>query len=205
MGSQSSTEKDSLEVLETALKGGITHFQLREKGQSALIGSALLDFALQCQKLCRNYSVPFIINDQVELACKIHADGVHIGQDDGAAWQVRKKIGNNKLLGVSVHSIEEARIAIENRADYVGMGPVFETFSKVDAKKPAGVKGIRAVKNEFPDLPIIGIGGITSENAVQVWQAGVSGIAVISAIVNATDIEAQITALQMPYKKEIKK
>ncbi len=205
MGSQSSKEKDPLEVLEIALKGGITHFQLREKGQSALTGSALLDFALQCQKLCHSYSVPFIINDEVELACNIHADGVHIGQDDGAAWQVRKKIGNEKLMGVSVHSITEARSAIENGADYVGMGPVFETFSKVDAKKPAGIKGIRAVKNEFPDLPIVGIGGITSENAVQVWQAGVWGIAVISAIANATDIGAQIAALQMPYKEELKK
>lgn len=205
MGSQNSGEKNPLELLEQALKGGITHFQLREKGYGALTGSALLEFALQCQQLCRRYSVPFIMNDHVELACNLDADGVHIGQDDLDAWQVRKKIGDHKLLGVSVHSVKEARTAIENGADYVGMGPVFNTSSKEDAKKPAGVKGILAVRAEFSDLPIVGIGGISSNNVEQVWQAGVSGVAVISAIANAVDIEKEICALQMPSREESRK
>lgn len=203
MGSQNSGAKDPLQVVEAALKGGINHFQLREKGDGALTGSALLEFALRCQQLCRDYRVPFIINDQVELACSIGADGVHIGQDDAATQEVRQMNGDDKILGVSVHSVKEAKIASRDGADYVGMGPIFGTVSKADAKKPAGVKEILAVKNELPDLPIVGIGGITSENAYQVWQAGVSGIAVITAITEAADIAERIQSLQAPCKEEL--
>ncbi|KAA0959123.1 thiamine phosphate synthase [Planococcus sp. ANT_H30] len=202
MGSKNSGVRDPLQVVEAALRGGINHFQLREKGDGALTGSALLEFALHCQRLCREYSVPFIINDQVELACSIGADGVHIGQDDAATQKVRQLIGADKILGVSVHSVEEAKIASREGADYVGMGPIFGTVSKADAKKPAGVKEILAVKNELPNLPIVGIGGITAENAHQVWQAGVSGIAVITAITEAADIAERIQLLQAPCKEE---
>ncbi|EIM04944.1 thiamine-phosphate pyrophosphorylase [Planococcus antarcticus DSM 14505] len=201
MGSQSSGARDPFQVLEEALKGGISHFQLREKGVGALTGSALLEFALRCQQLCGEYGVPFIINDQVELACRIGADGIHIGQDDAAASQVRQRIGEDKILGVSVHSVQEAEIASKDGADYVGMGPIFGTMSKADAKKPAGVKKILAVKNEFPELPIVGIGGINSENAAQVWRAGVSGIAVISAITKAENVAERISALKASHKE----
>lgn len=201
MGSQNSGDRTPFEVLEAALEGGITHFQLREKGEGALSGTALLEFALRCQQLCSDYKVPFIINDSVELACQIGADGVHVGQDDLGALQVRKLIGEEKVLGVSVHSLEEARKAIKDGADYVGMGPVFGTTSKADAKKPAGVEGILAVKKEFPELPVVGIGGITAENAGVVWAAGVSGIAVISAITEAKDITGQVVALQASSKE----
>jgi len=203
IGSQNSGARDPLSILEEALEGGITHFQLREKGKGALTGAALRDFALRCQQLCQSYSVPFIINDDIELACSIGADGVHVGQDDETASQVRQLIGENKLLGVSVHSVDEARLAIQDGADYVGMGPVFGTTSKTDAKKPAGVEEIIAVKREFPQLPIVGIGGITPENADQVWKAGVSGLAVISAIANATDIAKQVEAFQLSCKEGI--
>ncbi|MGB6407540.1 MAG: thiamine phosphate synthase [Planococcus donghaensis] len=203
MGSQNLKAKAPLTALEEALEGGITHFQLREKGPGALTGHALRNFALRCQQLCQSYSVPFIINDDVELACSIDADGVHVGQDDETAFQVRQLIGREKLLGVSVHSVEEARLAIQAGADYVGMGPVFGTTSKADAKKPAGVERIIEVKREYPHLPIVGIGGITPENADQVWRAGVSGVAVISAIANAKDIARQIKAFQLSCKEGI--
>ncbi|MDQ0427933.1 thiamine-phosphate pyrophosphorylase [Planomicrobium stackebrandtii] len=196
MGSKNSGTRNPLKVLEAALKGGIGHFQLREKGEGALTGSALLEFALACQQLCRSYGVPLIINDLVELACQIDADGVHIGQDDAEAGQVRQRIGKEKLLGVSVHSVKEAHLAAEAGADYVGMGPVFGTASKADAKKPAGVQEIQAVATAFPFLPIVGIGGINPENAAQVWRSGVAGIAVISSITEAHDIAGQIAALQ---------
>lgn len=201
MGSRNSGKRNPLEVLETALKGGITHFQLREKGKGALTGATLVEFAEQCQQLCGEYGVPFIINDLVELACQIGADGVHIGQEDLAAGQTRKMIGKEKLLGVSVHSLKEAQTAVKDGADYIGMGPIFGTTSKADTKKPAGVKEILLVKNEFPDLPIVGIGGITPDNAKHVWQSGVSGIAVISAIAEAGNIAAQIAAFQASCKE----
>src|SRR5690606_39850498 len=104
MGSRNSGDRNPFEVLEVALEGGITHFQLREKGEGALSGTELLAFALRCQQLCSDYKVPFIINDSVELACRIGADGVHIGQDDLGASQARKLIGKENILGVSVQS-----------------------------------------------------------------------------------------------------
>lgn len=201
MGSRNSGTRNPVKVLEAALKGGITHFQLREKGEGALTGSTLVEFAKQCQQLCGEYGVPFIINDLVELACQIGADGVHVGQEDLAAGQTRDMIGKEKILGVSVHSLEEAQTAVKDGADYIGMGPVFGTTSKADAKKPAGIKEILLVKNEFPDLPIVGIGGITPGNADYVWQSGVSGIAVISAIAEAKDIGAQIAAFRASCKE----
>lgn len=204
MGSQNSGARDPFELLEAALSGGITHFQLREKGHGALKGEALLEFALRCRQLCHNYGVPLIINDHVELACEIEADGIHVGQDDVSALYARKIIGKEKILGVSVHSVKEAQQAILHGADYVGMGPVFGTVSKPDAKAPAGVKGILAVKNKFPALPILGIGGITPENAGQVWKSGVSGIAVISSITEAEDIEGRIKALRTSCKEGVK-
>ncbi|WP_251047464.1 thiamine phosphate synthase [Planococcus sp. ISL-110] len=205
LGSKNSGTRNPLAVLEAALEGGISHFQLREKGDGALMGPALLEFALQCQQLCRTHGVPFIVNDLVKLACQIGADGVHIGQDDAAAAHVRKLIGKKKLLGVSVHSVQEAQRAVEDGADYVGMGPIFGTVSKNDAKKPAGVKEIQAVAAEFPLLPIVGIGGITPGNSRIVWQAGVSAIAVISTITQADDIAVQIAALQASCKEGARK
>ncbi|MBD8014662.1 thiamine phosphate synthase [Planococcus wigleyi] len=205
MGSRNSGDRNPFEVLKAALEGGITHFQLREKGEGALSGTELLAFALHCQLLCNHYKVPFIINDSVELACQIGADGVHIGQEDLSASQARKLIGKEKILGVSVHSSEEARKAVKDSADYVGMGPVFGTTSKADAKKPAGVEGILTVKKEFPELPVVGIGGITPGNASLVWAAGVSGIAVISAITESKDIAGQVAALQASSKEGVRK
>lgn len=200
MGTDNAGERKPLEILKEALRGGIDYFQLREKGPSALTGSALIEFAVACQQLCRECSVPFIVNDDVELAWEISADGVHIGQEDQRAGHVRRIIGQDKILGVSVHSLEEAALAVENGADYVGMGPVFGTRTKVDAKKPAGVTGIELVKSKFPELPVVGIGGITPLNAERVWAAGADGIAVISAIAHAEDIASQIALLRPEAK-----
>ena len=200
MGSENAGERQPLEVLKEALRGGIDYFQLREKGASALTGSALMEFAVACRQLCREYDVSFIVNDDVELAWEIGADGVHIGQEDQSALDVRRIIGQDKILGVSVHSLEEAAIAVENGADYVGMGPVFGTFTKSDAKKPSGVSGIETVKNKFPDLPVVGIGGITPLNAELVWAAGADGVAVISAIAHAENVASQIALLRPAAK-----
>lgn len=200
MGTQNAAGKDPLTVLEEALKGGISHFQLREKGAGALSGEDLLEFAKSCQSLCKKYNVPFLVNDDVELALAVGADGIHIGQEDMDFGQARALIGKEKLLGVSVHSLEEAEIAIEAGADYLGMGPVYGTRSKEDAKQPAGTVVIREVSAQFPDMPIFGIGGITPQNAAAVWAAGAAGAAVISALADADDIGLQIAEFQNSYK-----
>lgn len=128
MGSNNCT-KEPLQVLRDALEGGITIFQLREKGEGALTGEKRIDFAKELQALCKEYGVPFLVNDDVELALELDADGVHVGQDDEGITSVREKMGD-KIIGVSAHTIEEARFAIENGADYLGVGPIFPTSTK---------------------------------------------------------------------------
>lgn len=189
MGSFNAPNGDPLKVLEHALHGGITCFQLREKGPHALHGIEKLAFAKSCQQLCKAFGVPFIVNDDVELAVLIDADGVHVGQDDLSASVVRSKIGKEKLLGVSVHSVIEATIALAVGADYIGMGPVYQTVSKSDAKPVSGTSSITEVATIFPDLPIVGIGGISATNLHVVMKSGASGVSVISAIAGAKDPE----------------
>ncbi|MCM3638836.1 thiamine phosphate synthase [Sporosarcina luteola] len=184
-----------LSVLEDALKGGITCFQLREKGARALVGMEKKAFAESCQRLCAQYGVPFIVNDDVDLAVEIDADGVHVGQDDVEARFVRKRIGTEKIVGVSVHTVGEATKAIADGADYVGMGPVYRTITKADAKPVAGTAMIAEIAAVYPDLPIVGIGGITAENAEPIFRAGASGISVISAIASSTDPELAASRL----------
>ncbi|TFE00504.1 thiamine phosphate synthase [Jeotgalibacillus salarius] len=197
LGTQNAVNRDPLKLLEEALKGGINYFQLREKGSNALVGRELKEFALKCQSLCRLHNVPFIVNDDVDLAHDIQADGIHVGQEDLSAASVRAYIGKGMTLGVSVHSVEEAKRALEDGADYLGMGPVYGTNSKSDAKKPSGVTKIEEVKKRFPVAQVIGIGGITSYNAGPVWEAGAAGIAVISAIVDAENIAEEIRRLKI--------
>lgn len=200
MGTQNARGKDPLTVLEKALQSGISLFQLREKGEGALAGQDLLQFAENSRDLCAEYKVPFLINDDVELALAVGADGVHIGQDDLESGQARALIGKEKLLGVSVHSLAEAKIAVRAGADYLGMGPIYGTRSKADAKRPAGTKGIEEVISYFPSVPIFGIGGITPQNADALWQSGAAGIAVISSIAAAEDIGLQVANLKNSYR-----
>lgn len=200
MGTENCGGKEPLVLLGEALEGGIDWFQLREKGNGALTDSALETFAKECQALCQAYSVPFIINDDVELACRIDADGVHVGQDDMNCAEVRRRIGEDKIVGVSVHSVVEAERAKVAGADYVGMGPVYGTQTKSDAKKPAGTEGIRSVSLQYPELPIVGIGGITPENAGAVWEAGASSVAVISSLAQAANIKGQIQRFRLSCK-----
>ncbi|WP_141525031.1 thiamine phosphate synthase [Bacillus sp. AFS018417] len=173
--------KDPLQVMKEALDGGITIFQYREKGEGALTGEERYAFAKQLQSLCKEYNVPFIVNDDVELALELDADGVHVGQDDEGIKTVREKMGD-KIIGVSAHTIEEACFAIENGADYLGVGPIFPTNTKKDAKAVQGTEGLRFFRESGVEVPIVGIGGITIENAASVIEAGADGVSVISAI-----------------------
>lgn len=169
------------EVLTQALKGGITMFQFREKGENALVGSAKKELAKKLQQLCKSYKVPFIVNDDVDLAVELNADGVHIGQDDETAHSVREKIGD-KILGVSAHSLAEVETAILAGADYIGIGPIYPTNTKKDAKEVRGTILIKDVRRQNTDIPIVGIGGITEANATPVMEAGGDGVALISEI-----------------------
>ncbi|WP_020061683.1 thiamine phosphate synthase [Bacillus sp. 123MFChir2] len=180
MGSNN-CRKDPLQVMKEALDGGVTLFQYREKGDGALTGEGRYTFAKQLQSLCKEYNVPFIVNDDVEFALALDADGVHVGQDDENIEIVREKMGD-KIIGVSAHTIEEARFAIEKGADYLGVGPIFQTNTKKDAKAVQGTVGLRVFRESGIEIPIVGIGGITNYNAASVVEAGADGVSVISAI-----------------------
>lgn len=191
MGSNNVGARDPLTVLEQALQAGVTCFQLREKGANAKTGETLILFARACQDLCRKYAVPFIINDDINLAEKLHADGVHIGQDDANAKYVRARLPH-KILGVSAHTITEAKQAVADGADYIGVGPIYATTSKYDAEAPCGTAMLSAIKQHLPQLPIVAIGGITASNTPAILATQVDGVSVISAIASADNIQETV-------------
>ena len=171
-------------AVEESLRGGVTCLQLRDK---KLSDEDLLPDALRLQKLCKQYGVPFIINDRVELAMQIDADGIHVGQDDMQASDVRKLIGQDKILGVSAQTVEQALAAQESGADYLGVGAVFPTKSKDDAVEVPH-ETLKAIC-EAVSIPVVAIGGITRENAPQLAGSGIAGAALISALYAQSDIE----------------
>jgi thiamine-phosphate pyrophosphorylase len=182
-------------VLKEAIEGGITLFQFREKGKGAITGDKKVELAKELQQICRKFHIPFIVNDDIQLALALNADGVHIGQEDEPIEEVRKQIGD-KIIGVSVHTYEEAMTAMEGGADYFGIGPVFPTKTKEDAKPSNGTKLIEELRERGITLPIVGIGGITVENARTVIQAGADGVSVITAISHAPSVTDAAKALR---------
>lgn len=172
-----------LEQVEDALKNGVTCVQLREK---ELDYEAFLTEAIQMRKLCQKYHVPFIVNDHVDIAIKCGADGVHVGQEDMLASDVRNRIGDHMILGVSVHNVEEAIEAVKNGADYLGIGAVFNTSTKLNVHRISSSM-LRAICDAVP-IPTVAIGGISAQNIQQLKGSGVDGVAVISAIFGAKDI-----------------
>ena len=172
------------EVVKESLDGGVTFLQLREK---QLDEDHFLEEAKKLQGLCSEYNVPFIINDNVEIALAINADGVHIGQSDMEMKEAREKLGPDKIIGVSAHTKEEALLAQAQGADYLGVGAVFPTSSKDDAES-VSYETLKAIC-EVVSIPVVAIGGITRENLHQLSGSGVSGISVISAIYAQSDIK----------------
>lgn len=170
--------------VEKVLKGGATFIQLREKN---LDEDTFLEEAIEIQKLCKSYHVPFVINDNVDIALKMNADGVHVGQSDMEALDVRKKLGPDKIIGVSAQTGEQALLAQKHGADYLGVGAVFPTGSKADAEDVSH-ETLKAIC-EAVDIPVIAIGGITKENVHELKDSGICGIAVISALFAQKDIE----------------
>ena len=179
------------EQVKEALLGGATFVQLREK---ELDFGGFLKEALEIKELCRSFRVPFVIDDNVEIALKSGADGVHVGQRDMAAGDVRALIGKDKILGVSAQTVEQALLAERAGADYLGVGAVFPTGSKADARQISRdtlKKICEAVK-----IPVVAIGGINSRNVAELKGSGVCGVAVISAVFSAKDIRGATAELK---------
>lgn len=175
-----------LETLELALESKITAFQFRQKGDLALQDpTQIKQLALECQKLCQKYGVPFIINDEVRLALELKADGVHVGQEDMAIEEVVTLCKKRLFIGLSVNTLEQALKARHlDAVAYLGVGPIFPTPSKKD-KQAVGVELLKKIRDSGVKKPLIAIGGITMHNASKLREYG--GIAVISAITQARD------------------
>ena len=171
--------------VEAALKGGATCVQLREK---ELDEAAFLQEAKELCALCRRYGVPFIVNDNVDVAQACGADGVHMGQEDMKAGEVRRRVGEDMILGVSVHTVEEARRAVRDGADYLGLGAVFPTSTKTDADQMSN-ETLRDICGAV-EIPVVAIGGLNRDNILRLSGSGVDGVALVSAIFGAEDIEA---------------
>ena len=179
------------EQVESALKGGVTCVQLREKD---LDEASFLAQAKELSALCKRYGVPFFVNDNVEIAIRCGADGVHVGQEDMQASLVRQKVGDGMMIGVSVHCVQEALDAVRNGADCLGVGAVFSTSTKTDVDV-LSKKTLRAICDAV-DVPVVAIGGIGKSNIGQLAGTGIDGVALVSAIFSADDIESECRTLR---------
>lgn len=177
--------------IEQAIQGGVTIVQLREKD---LNEQDFIEVAKKIKTLCSKYQIPFIINDNLNVALAIDSDGIHIGQDDLPVSLVREKIGPDKILGVSVHNLDEALKAKEQGADYLGVGAMFSTATKNDATDVSNQELLNITTNI--DLPIVAIGGINQSNCLQLKGTKIDGIAIVSAIMAADDIKAATQQLK---------
>lgn len=185
------TGKQTLyEQVEDALRGGVTCVQLREK---ELDEDAFLKEAIEIKELCHKYQVPFFVNDNVEIAIQCGADGIHVGQEDMAAGAVRALVGDRMMIGVSVHTVEEAIEAVKNGADCLGVGAMFSTSTKLDAD----VLPMQTLADicHAVDIPVVAIGGLNKNNIAKLAGTGVDGVALVSAIFAAEDIESECREL----------
>lgn len=184
------------EQVADAIKGGATFVQLREKN---LDDEAFYKEAVEIQALCKDNKIPFVINDNVELAKKINADGVHVGQSDMEAMDVRRLLGPDKIIGVSAQTVPQARLAEKHGADYLGVGAVFTTGSKDDADD-VSFDTLKEIC-ENVSIPVIAIGGITRDNVIDLKGSGICGVAVISAIFAKDDIRKATADLKKQVNK----
>ncbi|APM40160.1 thiamine phosphate synthase [Clostridium kluyveri] len=183
--------KSLYEAVEQAILGGVTLVQLREKDVST---REFYKQALELKKITETYNVPLIINDRLDIAQAVDAEGVHLGQSDMPLIEARNILGKNKIIGISVGNVEEALEAEKNGADYVGIGAIFFTGTKKDIDIPIGIKGLRSVYNSI-NIPAVAIGGINENNFREVLSTGINGISIVSAILGKSDIKAAAKAL----------
>lgn len=191
-------ERTLHDVVKESLDGGVTFVQLREKH---LDQAHFLEEAKDLKMLCKSYNVPFVINDNVDIALEMDADGVHVGQSDMEAGDVRAKLGPDKIIGVSAQTVEQAVLAEKRGADYLGVGAVFPTNSKDDATD-VSYETLKAICQAV-SIPVIAIGGITKDNVEELSGSGICGIAVISAIYGQKNIKDATANLKMAVQKII--
>lgn len=185
-------------AVEEALKAGVTFLQLREKN---LDFSSFLELARDIKKIADKYRVPYVINDNVDIAIACGADGVHVGQEDMDAKEVRKTIGPDKILGVSAQTVEQAVNAENNGADYIGVGSVFPTSTKPDAET-VSFETLRNICKAV-SIPVVAIGGINKDNAIKLAGTGIDGIAVVSAIFARDDITKAVRELRQVSSRSV--
>ncbi|KMK76008.1 thiamine phosphate synthase [Alkalihalobacillus pseudalcaliphilus] len=178
--------RDLIEVMEQAILGGVDIIQLRDKESSRKV---VFEKAKRLRELTKKYGVTFIVNDYIDVALAVDADGVHVGQDDMPLSEVRQLVGHDKIIGVSTHKVEEAIEAEKGGADYIGVGPIFPTNSKKDVVDPVTTSYISEVKAAV-NIPFVAIGGIKLHNVRQVLEAGATSVCMISEIVGAKDVQA---------------
>lgn len=189
--------RDILEAIEESILGGVTIIQLREKTASK---EEFLKLAKEVKGITDKYSIPLIINDNVEIAKTIDADGVHLGQSDEELTRAREILGDRKIIGISVGNVEEAKLAEKNGADYLGIGAVFYTDSKKDINEPMGIAGLKRIVKSV-NIPNVAIGGIHLSNVKEVMETGTDGVAVISEILGKENIREATVNLKKRLKK----
>lgn len=196
---QWSRGRDLLTVAAAALDGGATVIQLRNKIASVRV---LLEEGLALRTLTRERGALLIVNDRIDVALAVDADGAHVGQEDMPAAFARQLLGPERILGVSAATSEEAQAAIAGGADYLGVGPIFPSIGKIDAGPATGIALLSELASRSP-IPLVAIGGITVENAAHVMRAGATGVAVITAIVAADDIAAASRQLRRTLEEGV--
>lgn len=185
--------------VEKAIRGGATFMQIREKD---LDDAAFLAQAKAVKAVTDRYGVPYVVDDNVEVAKAIDADGVHVGQSDMETGAVREKLGPDKIIGVSVQTVEQALLAEKRGADYLGVGAVFPTSTKEDASE-VSFETLREICDKV-SIPVVAIGGINRENVTELAGSGIDGIAVVSAIFAAEDIEKATEELAEKVRQTVK-
>ena len=178
--------RTTLEIATAAIRGGVSCIQLREKTCST---REFIDEALAIRSLLARHEIPLIINDRVDVALAVKADGIHLGQKDMPCSMARQLIPENMIVGISVESLDDAIAAQKDGADYLGVSPIYPTPTKTDTAQALGLEGLRSIRSEV-NLPLVGIGGLNADNAEAVIHNGADGVAVVSAIVAADDPEA---------------
>ena len=180
-----SSGRSILEIVEAAVHGGVTCVQLREKECSTL---EFIEQAFAIKERLKAPNIPLIINDRLDVAQAVRADGVHLGQTDMPLKMAREIVKESMIVGISAESLEDAIQAEKGGADYLGVSPIYATPTKTDTAPPLGLEGLRTIRAAV-DIPLVGIGGLNQDNAASVIRCGADGVAVVSAIVAAVDPE----------------
>jgi len=184
----------NLNDVKNAVRANVEVVQYREKYKNT---HQMYEEAVKLRAICKD--IKFLINDRIDIALAVDADGVHLGNDDLPFSVARKLLGKNRIIGVTAHNLKEAQRAEKLGADYLGVSPIFLTTTKPDAGKPAGLELIRQIKKNV-SLPIVAIGGINLSNAKDVVNAGADSLCAISAVVSAADVKAEIEKFQALFK-----